>query len=190
MPLIYFNYNKTTDCAKGSHLKERKVYEGKMPLYHLDVYRIENSDTDFELEEYWRFVERGRKAGSKQPPIAPIEKWIKIKPIVPRPRNGKIPSTKQMAFAISKSIGKNGIKGKYPLSNTLKSTNVTNIVDQIKSTIIEKINIEIKHKYEQEVKEYHVTMKRNSTKWTRPERESKGWKILTLKLQNLPWSPV
>ncbi len=30
-----------------------KVYEGKMPLYHLDVYRIENSDTDFELEEYF-----------------------------------------------------------------------------------------------------------------------------------------
>lgn len=30
-----------------------KVYEGVMPLYHLDVYRIENSDTDFELEEYF-----------------------------------------------------------------------------------------------------------------------------------------
>ncbi|MBQ8293719.1 MAG: tRNA (adenosine(37)-N6)-threonylcarbamoyltransferase complex ATPase subunit type 1 TsaE [Bacilli bacterium] len=30
-----------------------KVYEGTMPLYHLDVYRIENSDSDFELEEYF-----------------------------------------------------------------------------------------------------------------------------------------
>lgn len=30
-----------------------KVYEGKMPLYHLDVYRIENSNDDFELEEYF-----------------------------------------------------------------------------------------------------------------------------------------
>lgn len=30
-----------------------KVYEGKMPLYHLDVYRIEDSATDFELEEYF-----------------------------------------------------------------------------------------------------------------------------------------
>lgn len=30
-----------------------KVYEGTMPLYHLDVYRIENSETDFELEEYF-----------------------------------------------------------------------------------------------------------------------------------------
>ena len=30
-----------------------KVYEGVMPLYHLDVYRIEDSNTDFELEEYF-----------------------------------------------------------------------------------------------------------------------------------------
>lgn len=30
-----------------------KVYEGKLNLYHLDVYRIENADSDFELEEYF-----------------------------------------------------------------------------------------------------------------------------------------
>lgn len=32
-----------------------KIYDGntKLPLYHLDVYRIENSNTDFELEEYF-----------------------------------------------------------------------------------------------------------------------------------------
>lgn len=30
-----------------------KIYEGSLNLYHLDVYRIENSSTDFELEEYF-----------------------------------------------------------------------------------------------------------------------------------------
>lgn len=30
-----------------------KIYEGNLNLYHLDVYRIENSNTDFELEEYF-----------------------------------------------------------------------------------------------------------------------------------------
>lgn len=30
-----------------------KIYEGALNLYHLDVYRIENSSTDFELEEYF-----------------------------------------------------------------------------------------------------------------------------------------
>jgi tRNA threonylcarbamoyladenosine biosynthesis protein TsaE len=30
-----------------------KIYEGRMMLYHLDVYRITNPDSDFELEEYF-----------------------------------------------------------------------------------------------------------------------------------------
>ena len=30
-----------------------KIYEGRYTLYHLDVYRITNSNDDFELEEYF-----------------------------------------------------------------------------------------------------------------------------------------
>lgn len=30
-----------------------KTYKGKLDLYHLDVYRIENAYADFELEEYF-----------------------------------------------------------------------------------------------------------------------------------------
>ena len=30
-----------------------KIYEGRLKLYHLDVYRIENPLDDFELEEYF-----------------------------------------------------------------------------------------------------------------------------------------
>ena len=30
-----------------------KIYEGRLTLYHLDVYRITNSSDDFELEEYF-----------------------------------------------------------------------------------------------------------------------------------------
>lgn len=30
-----------------------KIYEGSLNLYHLDVYRIESSESDFELEEYF-----------------------------------------------------------------------------------------------------------------------------------------
>ena len=28
-PLLYFNYRKTTDCAKGVKCKGEEVYEGK-----------------------------------------------------------------------------------------------------------------------------------------------------------------
>ena len=30
-----------------------KQYEGRLTLYHLDVYRIDNPENDFELEEYF-----------------------------------------------------------------------------------------------------------------------------------------
>lgn len=30
-----------------------KIYEGDLTLYHLDVYRVENVNDDFELEEYF-----------------------------------------------------------------------------------------------------------------------------------------
>ena len=30
-----------------------KIYDGRLTLYHLDVYRINNAESDFELEEYF-----------------------------------------------------------------------------------------------------------------------------------------
>ena len=30
-----------------------KIYEGRLTLYHLDVYRVNNVENDFELEEYF-----------------------------------------------------------------------------------------------------------------------------------------
>lgn len=110
-------------------------------------YDIEFDDKSFRvyfnLEEYWKWVEYGRRAG-KQPPIDPIYNWIKIKPIVPKPRNGKIPTQRQLAFAISKSIGEHGTRGKHPLKNTLGSIEATNIVSEIKNLLIKQINNEIK----------------------------------------------
>lgn len=65
---------------------------------------------------YADVIEYGRKPGAKQPPVSAIEKWIKIKPLKLRNRQGEfIKSTesaiKSAAFAIAKSIGENGIQG-------------------------------------------------------------------------------
>jgi hypothetical protein len=93
----------------------------------------------FNLKKYWRIIERGRPPGRTPPPIKPIMDWVNIK--IKHP----IPSAKNVAFAISKSIGKHGTKGKYPLSNALKSKEMTNILDEIRSTIKNEINIEIQN---------------------------------------------
>jgi len=65
---------------------------------------------------YADVIEYGRKPGAKMPPVSAIEKWIKIKPLKLRNRQGEfIKSTesaiKSAAFAIAKSIGVNGIEG-------------------------------------------------------------------------------
>ena len=67
------------------------------------------------LEEYWKYIEAGRRAGAKMPPLDVIEKWINVRQIIPHSmtlKSGKtvIPSVKQLSFLIARSIGRRGIR--------------------------------------------------------------------------------
>lgn len=71
----------TKGIALGLEIKEivnsptftiMKIYQGRMTLYHLDVYRINDPYSDFELEEY--FENNG---------LCVIEWADQIKPILP-----------------------------------------------------------------------------------------------------------
>ena len=66
------------------------------------------------LEEYWKYIEYGRRPG-KMPPLDVIEKWINVRKIIPHSmtlKSGKtvIPSVKQLSFLIARSIGQRGIQ--------------------------------------------------------------------------------
>ena len=66
------------------------------------------------LEEYWKYIEYGRRPG-KMPPLDAIEKWIKVKQILPRPltlKSGKsvVPTIPQLSFLIARKIGRDGIR--------------------------------------------------------------------------------
>lgn len=50
-------------------------------------------------EEYLKYVDEGRRAGSKAPPIQPIKEWARLKGL-----------DEGLAFPIAKSIGEKGIK--------------------------------------------------------------------------------
>lgn len=118
---------------------------GKLSQFDYDIEWDDKSfRVYFNLEKYWKWVEYGRRAG-KQSPIAPIEEWIKVKKIVPKTRNGRIPTTKQLAFAISKSIGEHGTPANKPLAKALGSSEATSIISQIKELLIKQINNEIKN---------------------------------------------
>ena len=72
---------------------------------------------ELHLEEYWYYLENGRKAG-KWPPLKAIKQWVLAKPILPR-RDARIPKPEQLAFLISRKIGEQGTEGQHPLENTL-----------------------------------------------------------------------
>lgn len=102
-----------------------------------------------ELEDYWKWVENGTYPHF--PPISKIEEWVKIKPVVPSTVNGKVPSTKQLAFAIANKIAKNGTRGSLSLHRALESKDMDNVIERmieaIREDFIEEINIEINKLY-------------------------------------------
>lgn len=93
------------------------------------------------LEPYWKYVEYGRRPNQKRPPMEVIEKWITEKNIriTPDPRTNKIPSTKSVAYVIARKIGRDGIPAKKPLTKTMYSNNMSNIIFQLKREIVKQL---------------------------------------------------
>ena len=101
-------------------------------------FRIEDDVfiVSFDLVDYWWYIENGRGPG-KMPPISAIEKWIEVKPIIPDSINGKVPTTKQLAYMIARSIGEKGTSGTHALDKTIQSSD--DIVDALKSELVTSI---------------------------------------------------
>lgn len=77
--------------------------------------------------KYAGVIEKGRRPNSKQPPTEPIMQWIKTKRLKPRNNKGVIlklteARIRSMAFAIAKSIGKNGIEGIHYFEDAIRDT--------------------------------------------------------------------
>lgn len=69
------------------------------------------------MNHYWKYLEEGTRP--HWPPTSAIQKWVEIKPVIPRPDgNGRIPTTKQLAFLISRKIAKHGTEGTHGLETT------------------------------------------------------------------------
>ena len=78
------------------------------------------------LADYWKYIENGRRAGAKMPPLDVIEKWIDVKQIKPHSmtlKSGKtvIPTPPQLPFLIARSIGRRGIAPKPLFKNSFEA---------------------------------------------------------------------
>ena len=89
------------------------------------------------LQDYWKYVENGRKSG-KFPPLDKIEQWIKVKPILPRPYNGVLPTEKQLVYLIGRKIALEGTQGTHPLERSVEDVNGQMLMS-IKQAIVEDI---------------------------------------------------
>jgi len=99
---------------------------------------VESDGRAFEVRvsllEYWKYVEGGSKgelsspAGAVYPAHFPppwaLERWIEVKPVIPRPMaNGKIPTPKQLSWMIARSIQRRGIEPFPAMATTIEELN-------------------------------------------------------------------
>lgn len=110
--------------------------------------------------EYWKWIEAGRKPGT-MPPISAIEQWINVKPIVPDNRTGRVPTPKQLAFMISRSIGEKGIKPLPAFEQTIQKNNKTinKMTASISELAGEQIGSEMFFLLKDDIKKYWLNKK-------------------------------
>lgn len=75
------------------------------------------------LNSYWKWIEGGRPPtqnnGNGELRRA-ILQWIRTKPVIPQPFNGKLPTEEQLAYLISRKIHNEGYEGKGVLKDSLE----------------------------------------------------------------------
>ena len=104
---------KVVNRVASGNLLNSLVYKLKFRYNKPTIDFTVNSDL---TGKYADVIEDGRRPGAKMPPVKAIEDWIKLKPLKLRNRQGGFikateSNIKSAAFAIAKSIGKNGIEG-------------------------------------------------------------------------------
>lgn len=86
-------------------------------------YIVEKDDltysVDINIEDYWKYIEEGRRPG-KFPSVESIRNWVRIKPVIPRPFNGKLPTENQLVYLIGKKIQDEGTEGKHLMQLSLE----------------------------------------------------------------------
>ena len=102
-------------------------------------------EISFMLQDYWKYLENGTKP--HWPPVDAIENWVRAKKLVPRAIKGKVPTTKQLAFLISRGISKKGTEATKALSDSIDQS------DEVLERMVEVITAQLQEEIDKEVQE-------------------------------------
>lgn len=111
-----------------SQLEAEQMTNGE--LYKKISYSVSTDNSGWvisvSLADYWKYIENGRRAGAKMPPLEVIEKWIDVKEIKSHSmtlKSGKtvVPTIPQLSFLIARSIGQRGIPPKPLFKNSFEA---------------------------------------------------------------------
>lgn len=145
----YLEERTKQNLIKDGHVASGTLVQSIKTDYDIDDHHYEINIT---MEDYWKWVNDGRKAG-KYPPIDAIKEWVKVKRIMPTVRpvmqpNGKYkevcPTVKQLPYAIAGGIKKNGIEA-------------THFFDDAKMDASERFRLKIEYAIAEDIGEYVST---------------------------------
>ena len=92
------------------------------------------------MEDYWFYVEEGRRSG-KTPPIKNIYEWIQNKREIQSKfiskSTDRIAATKSLAYVIARKIGREGTRAKPFVSPALKQVTTQTLAKRISEHIVE-----------------------------------------------------
>lgn len=133
--------------AKQNLLQDGSNASGNLTnsiVFHVDVTET-HYEVTVELEDYWYYVENGRKSG-KFPPLDKIKEWIEIKPVLPHVmtlKNGKtvLPTVDQLAYLIGRKIANEGTQG-------------TGFFSEAKEDAIKRFELAIEYAIREDLDEY------------------------------------
>ena len=102
-------------------------------------------EVSLQLEDYYKMIEDGRKPtknGGNGELRRNILNWIRVKPILPQPYNGKLPTEQQLAYLISRKIHRLGYEGKQPLKKSVDKYR-SNIISDIEKALQEDLTADV-----------------------------------------------
>lgn len=121
------NWNNLKKCLEEYSMYLLQASRNNMPTYYelkdkiKFVMNVNGNfyEIEFNAPSYWKYANDGRRPG-KMPPVNVIADWVKRRNITPYAlKNGKLPTTDQLAFMIAKKIGRDGTTGIHFLEKSI-----------------------------------------------------------------------